>query len=61
MEETVPVITANFNPLRFVLRGDSDVWNPTLEQINGRDYDYVKLHRLSAYLLRSIYKNRSVS
>jgi hypothetical protein len=49
MEETVPVITANFNPLRFVLRGDSDVWNPTLEQINGRDYDYVKLHRLSAY------------
>lgn len=49
MEEAVPVITANFNPLRFVLRGESDAWNPSLEQINGRDYDYVKLHRMSTY------------
>lgn len=49
MEKTVSIITANFNPIRFVQRDDSDIWNPTLEQINARDYDYVKLHRLSTY------------
>ena len=49
MEEAVPVITANFNPLRFVLHGESEAWRPSLEQINGRDYDYVKLHRMSTY------------
>lgn len=25
------------------------MWAPTLEQINRRDYDYVKLHRMSTY------------
>lgn len=50
MQEAVPIITANFQPLRFVIRGDSDAWSPTLEQINGREYDYVKLHRLSTYV-----------
>jgi hypothetical protein len=49
MKDSVPVITANFNPLRFVVRSDKDIWEPTLEQINGRSYDYVKLHRLSTY------------
>jgi hypothetical protein len=49
MEEAVPIITANFNPLRFVLRDGMDSWNPSLDQINGRDYDYVKLHRMSTY------------
>lgn len=47
MKEYVPIVTANFNPLRFVLRGESDSWAPSLEEINGRSYDYVKLHRLS--------------
>lgn len=50
MQDAVPIITANFQPLRFVTRGDEDVWAPTLEQINKRDYDYVKLHRLSTYV-----------
>lgn len=49
MEEAVPIITANFRPLRFVLRDEADLWVPTLEQINRRDYDYVKLHRISTY------------
>ncbi|MGH9429777.1 MAG: hypothetical protein ACRD2L_26120, partial [Terriglobia bacterium] len=49
MQDAVPIITANFGPLRFVLRDEVDQWAPTLEQINGRDYDYVKLHRMSTY------------
>lgn len=46
----IPIITANFNPFRLVQRGAADSWSPTLEQINSRTYDYVKLHRLSTYL-----------
>lgn len=48
--KSVPVVTANFKPLRFVSRSAEDVWKPTLEEINSRTYDYVKLHRLSTYL-----------
>jgi hypothetical protein len=47
-KKSVSVITANFGPFRLVLR-PTDVWEPTLEQINARSYDYVKLHRLSDY------------
>lgn len=50
MNEPLPIITANFHPLRFVLRGEQDAWSPTLQQINSRDYDYVRLHRMSTYL-----------
>lgn len=46
----VPIITANSNPLRLVSRGNGDVWEPTLDQINSRTYDYVRLHRVSTYL-----------
>jgi hypothetical protein len=49
MTDRIPIITANHKPLRFVLRGESDAWDPTLDQINHRDYDYVKLHRLSTF------------
>jgi hypothetical protein len=49
MKDSVPVITANFSPLRFVLRSEDDLWAPTLDQINNRDYDYVKLHRMSTF------------
>lgn len=49
MKDSVPIITANFQPLRFVVRDENDQWSPTLEQINARDYDYVKLHRMSTY------------
>jgi hypothetical protein len=27
-----------------------DRWEPTLDELNGRTYDYVKLHRMSGYL-----------
>lgn len=47
-KDAVPVITANFSPFRLVLR-PSDSWEPKLEDINGRAYDYVKLHRMSTY------------
>src|SRR5712692_1190973 len=49
MKDSVPIVTANFQPLRFVVRDETDQWAPTLEQINVRDYDYVKLHRMSTY------------
>lgn len=44
-----PVFKANYAPLRFVLR-DADTWSPTLDEINGRTYNYVRLHRLSTFL-----------
>lgn len=50
MKYQIPVITANFSPLRFVLKDTADAWAPTLENINNRDYDYVKLHRSSTSL-----------
>lgn len=50
MKDGVRIITANAKPFRLVVRGDSDLWQPTLDQINGRTYDYVKLHRLSTYV-----------
>lgn len=45
----VPVIIGNYAPFRLVLR-DTDSWTPTLEQINSREYDYVKLCRLSCFI-----------
>lgn len=45
----VPVIIGNYAPFRLVLR-DTDTWSPTLEQINSRGYDYVKLCRLSCFI-----------
>ena len=45
----VPVIIANCAPFRLVLR-DSDTWSPTIDDINNKTYDYVKLSRLSGYL-----------
>lgn len=47
--KTIPVIIGNCAPFRLVLR-DGDIWNPTLEQINNRTYDYVKLNRMSTYV-----------
>lgn len=49
MENGVPIITASASPFRLVVRGDSDAWSATLDDINSRTYDYVKLHRLSTY------------
>jgi len=37
------------NPPRIVER-DTDNWIPTIEQINNKDYDYVKLNRMSTFL-----------
>lgn len=45
----VPVIIGNYAPFRLVLR-DTDTWNPSLEDINTRNYDYVKLSRLSCFI-----------
>jgi len=45
----VPVITANYSPFRLILR-EEDSWSPSIEQINRRTYDYVKLHRMSLFI-----------
>ncbi|AXT47687.1 hypothetical protein [Chromobacterium rhizoryzae] len=50
MKDGIPIITANAKPFRFVCRGENDAWSPSLDEVNSRSYDYVKLHRMSAYL-----------
>lgn len=48
-EKHIPIIIGNCRPFRIVVR-ETDNWNPTLEQINGREYDYVKLNRMSTFI-----------
>ncbi|EMO5534263.1 TPA: hypothetical protein L7126_000582 [Klebsiella pneumoniae] len=48
-EINIPILIANFKPFRLISRDDSDIWNPSLEQINNSTYDYVKLHRASRF------------
>jgi hypothetical protein len=50
VKEGTPIITANAKPFRFVCRGEADAWKPSLDEVNSRSYDYVKLHRMSTYL-----------
>lgn len=45
----IPILIANFKPFRLISRDDSDIWNPSIEQINNSTYDYVKLHRASGF------------
>lgn len=45
----IPIIIGNYKPFRLVLR-ETDNWEPTLEQINNKDYDYVKLNRMSIFV-----------
>lgn len=51
MEENnrIPIILGNASPFRIIVR-ETDNWSPTIEEINDRTYDYVKLHRLSTYI-----------
>lgn len=49
-EHHQPVILGVHNPFRLVLRSGEDTWKPTIEEINGRSYDYVKLHRVSTFI-----------
>ena len=47
--DMVPILIANPKPFRIIVRDEDDVWEPTLENINRSSYDYVKLHRASAF------------
>lgn len=49
MKERVALVTANAKSYKLITRGESDHWKPTLDQINHRTYDYVRLHRISTY------------
>ena len=44
-----PIIIGNCKPFRIIER-DTDNWQPTLKQINSKEYDYVKLSRMSTFL-----------
>lgn len=48
-ENHIPIIIGNCRPFRIIER-ESDNWNPTIDQINSRDYDYVKLNRMSTFI-----------
>lgn len=45
----IPIIIGNYLPFRIIER-DTDNWNATLEEINNRAYDYVKLNRMSTFI-----------
>jgi hypothetical protein len=48
--KNIPVLIANTRPFRLICRDENDKWQPTLKEINLRTYDYVKLHRMSAFV-----------
>lgn len=48
-DKHIPIVIGNCRPFRIILR-DTDKWNPTLEEINNREYDYVKLNRMSMFI-----------
>lgn len=50
LHKGAPAIIAYTSPFQLVLRDTKDKWSPSLEEINGNNYDHVKLHRLSASL-----------
>ncbi|VXD13406.1 conserved hypothetical protein [Marinoscillum sp. 108] len=45
----IPIVIGNCLPFRIIER-DTDNWKPTLEEINSRKYDYVKLNRMSTFI-----------
>lgn len=48
-DKHIPIVIGNSRPFRIVVR-DTDNWSPSLEQINNRTYDYVKLNRMSTFI-----------
>ena len=48
-EINIPILISNFKPFRLISRDESDIWEPSLEEINSSSYDYVKLHRASKF------------
>lgn len=48
-DKVVPIIIANPKPFRLVLRDESDHWMPNLDEVNSKNYDYIKLHRATVF------------
>ena len=48
-KDHTPIIIGNCKPFRLITR-ELDTWNPTLKELNSRDYDYVKLNRMSTFI-----------
>lgn len=48
--EGTPLIMAASAPLKLFAKDRRDRWNPTLEQINNSNYDYLKLNRVSGFI-----------
>jgi hypothetical protein len=49
-QEGAAAVVAYTSPFRLIFRDKNDKWAPTLDDVNHKTYDYVKLHRLSASL-----------
>lgn len=45
----IPILIANIEPFRLILRDKSDVWNVSADQASSGSYDYVKLHRATKF------------
>ncbi|WP_303748398.1 hypothetical protein [Stenotrophomonas pigmentata] len=45
-----PLIMAISEPLKLIAKDENDSWNPTIEDINGGTYDYLKLNRVSGFI-----------
>jgi len=49
LENHTPIVLGHCNPFRIVVRRENE-WNASLDDINNKTYDYVKLSRLSGYI-----------
>lgn len=45
-ERRVPCLITYLHPFRMIVSNDTTPWKPTIEEINGRNWDYVVLHEM---------------
>lgn len=50
MSDSIPIITANFDPFKLVISNHNDYWSATLDEINSNTYNYEKLNHISLSL-----------
>lgn len=48
------LIMAMSEPLKIIAKDGQDQWNPTLEEVNSRTYDYLRLNRVSGFIDGSV-------
>lgn len=50
MADLIPIIIANPRPFRLILRNPEDALGCTADEVNSRSYNWLKLHRSSAFI-----------